>query len=80
MVVAVKGRGKAANHISSHGCCGQRRRAQTNHMQLRMVVAAGGGDITHMKFEWFEAAKRGRAKKLNHMKLRMVVAAKGGEK
>ena len=48
-------------------------------MQLRMVVAAGGG-ITHMKFEWFEAAKRGRAKKLNHMKLRMVVAAKGGEK
>ena len=39
-----------------------------------------GGGITHMKFEWFEAAKRGRAKKLNHMKLRMVVAAKGGEK
>ena len=39
-----------------------------------------GGGITHMKFEWFEAAKRGRAKKLNHMKLRMVVAAKGGAK
>ena len=35
-----------------------------------------GGDITHMKFEWFMAVKRGRAKKLNHMKLRMVVAAK----
>ena len=54
--------------------------ASTNKPHAASHGCGGRGGIIHMKFEWFEAAKRGRAKKLNHMKLRMVVAAKGGEK